>query len=121
MSFVKGVTEDVVPDIKLTRSRDGQSGTATFAFASPSVFEASSDVGDITGLYMDDEEGTIMTVEVQAKFINGKPSAVRTTRSTSSSIDGSSHPSIPIDGRRSHSVLPGNEGISLPYILCGPC
>ena len=79
MSFVRGVVEDCVPEIKLTRSRDGQSGTATFIFDNPSVFEASSNIGDITGLYMNDDEGEISTVEVQAKFINGKPAKVTQT------------------------------------------
>ena len=33
-------------------------------------------MGDITGLYMTDEEGTLTTVEVQAKFVNGKPDKI---------------------------------------------
>ena len=76
LEFIKGVEEPTIPDVKLTRSRDGSSGTATFIFTSPAVFEASSELGDITGLYMNDDEGTIQTVEVQAKFLNGKPSAI---------------------------------------------
>jgi len=76
LEFIKGVEEPTIPDVKLTRSRDGSSGTATFIFNSPAVFEASSELGDITGLYMNDDEGTIQTVEVQAKFLNGKPSSI---------------------------------------------
>lgn len=76
LEFIKGVEEPTIPDVKLTRSRDGSSGTATFVFENPSVFGASSELGDITGLYMNDDEGTIQTVEVQAKFLNGKPSAI---------------------------------------------
>ena len=76
LEFIKGIEESTIPDVKLTRSRDGSSGTATFVFQSPAVFEASSELGDITGLYMNDEEGTISTVEVQAKFLNGKPSSI---------------------------------------------
>lgn len=76
LEFIKGIEESTIPDVKLTRSRDGSSGTATFVFQSPAVFEASSELGDITGLYMNDDEGTISTVEVQAKFLNGKPSSI---------------------------------------------
>lgn len=76
LEFIKGIEESTIPDVKLTRSRDGSSGTATFVFDSPSIFEASSELGDITGLYMTDDEGTITTVDVQAKFINGKPSKI---------------------------------------------
>ena len=70
------MTEEVVPDVRLTRSKDGGNGTATFVFNQPSVFEASSEFGDITGLYMLDDEGEILTVEVSAKFVNGKPDRI---------------------------------------------
>ncbi|CAG9466144.1 unnamed protein product [Pedinophyceae sp. YPF-701] len=76
IQFIKGIDESCIPDVRLTRSRDGASGTATFVFEQPSVFEAGNDLGDITGLYMVDSEGEIATVEVQAKFINGKPSSI---------------------------------------------
>ena len=76
LEFIKGIQEPTIPDVKLTRSRDGASGTATFIFESPAIFEASSELGDITGLYMTDEEGTITTVDVQAKFVNGKPNRI---------------------------------------------
>jgi photosystem II protein len=38
---------------------------ATFVFNSPTIFEASSELGDITGLYMTDDEGTIQVRFVQ--------------------------------------------------------
>lgn len=76
LQFIKGVVEPSVPDVSLTRSRDGSSGVATFIFDSPSIFDASSDVGDITGLYLVDDEGTLSTVDVSAKFVNGKPSRI---------------------------------------------
>lgn len=76
MQFIKGIDEPTIPDVKMTRSRDGASGTATFVFQNPAIFEASSELGDITGLYMNDDEGTITTVDVQAKFVNGKPDKI---------------------------------------------
>jgi photosystem II protein len=76
LEFIIGIEEPTIPDVKLTRSRDGASGIATFVFEQPAIFEASSEMGDITGLYMNDDEGTITTVEVQAKFVNGKPSKI---------------------------------------------
>lgn len=76
LEFIKGIVEPTIPDVKLTRSRDGTSGTATFSFENPAIFDASSELGDITGLYMTDDEGTISTVDVQAKFVNGKPSRI---------------------------------------------
>ncbi|KAL4534579.1 hypothetical protein Ndes2526B_g05513 [Nannochloris sp. 'desiccata'] len=76
LEFIKGISEPTIPDVKLTRSRDGASGIATFVFENPAIFEASSELGDITGLYMTDDEGEITTVDVQAKFVNGKPSKI---------------------------------------------
>ena len=76
IQFIKGIKEPSVPDVKLTRARDGSSGTAQFTFNQPSVFEASSELGDITGLYLVDDEGTLQTVDVQAKFVNGKPDRI---------------------------------------------
>ncbi len=76
IQFIRGINEPTVPDVRLTRARDGSSGTASFVFKSPSVFEASSELGDITGLYLVDDEGTLTTVDVQAKFLNGKPDRI---------------------------------------------
>lgn len=49
---------------------------ATFLFAGPSVFEADNALGEITGLYMIDDEGELASVDVNAKFVNGKPSEI---------------------------------------------
>ena len=61
----QGVKEPTTPDVRLTRSKDGSSGTATFVFNQPAVFEASGELGDITGLYLIDTEGELSTVDVQ--------------------------------------------------------
>ena len=76
LQFIRGIDEPSVPDVKLTRSKDGSSGTATFVFDTPSVFESSEELGDITGLFMVDDEGEFSTVDVQAKFVNGKPDRI---------------------------------------------
>lgn len=77
IQFIKGIDEEVIPDVRLTRSRDGNTGTATFRFAKPRVLEASmGNKGDITGMYLMDEEGELVTRDVNAKFINGKPEAI---------------------------------------------
>jgi photosystem II 13kDa protein len=77
IQFIKGINETVIPNIKLTRSRDGSTGTATFRFNEPKILDVSmEDKGDITGMYLLDEEGELVTREVNAKFINGKPKAI---------------------------------------------
>ena len=75
IQFSRGVTEEVVPDIKVTRSRTGDTGTATFYFDAPKIFsEGSTD--EVTGMYLVDEEGEIVSREVKGKFVNGKASAI---------------------------------------------
>ncbi|KAK4407274.1 Photosystem II reaction center PSB28 protein, chloroplastic [Sesamum angolense] len=76
IQFIQGIDEQTIPDVKLTKSRDGTNGMAIFTFTEPSVFDSSSVVGDITGFYMIDEEGVLQSVDVNAKFVNGKPAGV---------------------------------------------
>lgn len=75
IQFSRGITEDVVPDVRLTRSKTGDSATATFIFQNPKALESTS-TEEITGMYLIDEEGEIITREVKGKFINGKPEAL---------------------------------------------
>nr|ARO90940.1 photosystem II reaction center protein W [Corynoplastis japonica] len=77
IQFILGIDEEVIPDVRLTRSRDGNTGTATFRFANPKVLDIStSQQGEITGMYLIDEEGQLTTRDVNAKFVNGKPQAI---------------------------------------------
>lgn len=71
IQFSRGVNEEVIPDVRLTRSRDGSQGTATFRFENPNAL-ADDATDEITGMYLIDEEGEITTREVKGKFINGK-------------------------------------------------
>ncbi|KAG5567363.1 hypothetical protein RHGRI_002800 [Rhododendron griersonianum] len=76
IQFIQGTDEQTIPDVKLTKSKDGTNGMAIFSFEQPSVFDSSGEVGDITGFYMIDEEGVLQSVDVSAKFVNGKPSRI---------------------------------------------
>ncbi|KAH6813741.1 photosystem II reaction center PSB28 protein [Perilla frutescens var. frutescens] len=76
IQFIQGTDEQTIPDVKLTKSRDGTNGMAIFTFTEPSVFDSSSVVGDITGFYMIDEEGVLQSVDVNARFVNGKPAGI---------------------------------------------
>ncbi len=75
IQFSRGVSEEVIPDVRLTRARDGSNGTATFYFQNPNAL-ANDSTDAITGMYLIDEEGEIMTREVKAKFVNGQPDAL---------------------------------------------
>lgn len=75
IQFSRGVNEEVVPDVRLTRSRDGNQGTATFYFENPKALD-SNGTDEITGMYLLDEEGEIVTREVKGRFVNGQPTAL---------------------------------------------
>nr|YP_009397941.1 photosystem II protein W [Sonderella linearis]ARW67127.1 photosystem II protein W [Sonderella linearis] len=77
IQFINGIDETIIPSIKLTRSRDGSTGTATFRFNNPDIIQLGmQEKGDIQGMYLKDEEGELMTTDVNAKFINGKPQGI---------------------------------------------
>ena len=75
IQFSKGIDEEVVPAVRLTRSRDGSNGTATFYFQKPKILSGGN-AEEIVGMYMIDEEGELITREINGKFVNGKPEAL---------------------------------------------
>lgn len=80
IQFSRGITEEVVPDIRLTRSTTGQTGRATFYFEKPKAIDKDFPKDqEITGMYMIDEEGEISTNKVNCKFINGEPMGLEAT------------------------------------------
>ncbi len=76
IQFARGITEEVVPDVRVTRSKSGNSGTATFYFESPQALTDANVANDITGMYLIDDEGEMMTREVNARFINGQAKGI---------------------------------------------
>ncbi|MBE9063724.1 photosystem II reaction center protein Psb28 [cf. Phormidesmis sp. LEGE 11477] len=74
IQFSRGVKEEVVPDIRLTRAKDLSDGTATFYFDKPKALVEEG--GEVTGMYMVDEEGELSTRDVNGKFVNGEPSGI---------------------------------------------
>lgn len=74
MQFSRGIKEDVVPDVRITRAKDLSDGTATFYFDRPKALV--DEGGEVTGLYMVDEEGELVTKDVNGKFINGEPAGI---------------------------------------------
>ena len=77
IQFIKGLDENVLPDVRLTRSRDGSTGTATFQFKNPNILDKSTiKEGEIKGMYLIDKEGILETRDVSAQFINGKLEAI---------------------------------------------
>ena len=77
IQFMKRLNESVSPDIMLTRSLDGSTGTVTFRFRNPNILtKRISKKGEITGMYLIDEEGTLENRGVNGRFIDGKPKLI---------------------------------------------
>ena len=88
IQFIKGINEKILPDIRLTRSRDGSTGTATFRFKNSNILDKSLALtGEITGMYMIDKEGVLETRDINVNFVNGKPQAVESIYIMKSSQD----------------------------------
>ena len=78
IQFIKGIDEKILPNVRVTRSRDGSTGTAVFRFRNANILNKSLKLnGEITGMYLIDEEGTLETRDVCARFVNGKPKSVQ--------------------------------------------
>jgi photosystem II 13kDa protein len=75
IQFARGVAEPVIPDVRLTRAKDGSDGTATFYFDYPQALSQQEGV-EITGMYLVDEEGELVTRDVNGKFVNGEPAGI---------------------------------------------
>ena len=72
IQFYDGIDEPVVPEIRLTRSKDGSTGQAFFIFEKPQALSSITS-GEIKGMRMIDSEGELLTREVKVKFIDGNP------------------------------------------------
>jgi photosystem II 13kDa protein len=85
IQFVRGVNEEVVPDVRLTRSKDGSNGKAYFTFENPQVLQEGK--LEILGMYMVDEEGELVARDVNAKFVNGQAVALEASYTMKSADD----------------------------------
>ncbi|GBO56715.1 photosystem II 13 kDa protein Psb28 [Pseudanabaena sp. lw0831] len=71
-----GIDEEAT-DVKITRSKDGDTSVAVFIFDVPNCMTGeNAATNEILGMYMIDEEGEMVTRNVNAKFINGKPAGI---------------------------------------------
>ena len=75
IQFYEGVNEPVVPEIRLTRGKEGSTGQAFFTFEKPQALSRLSS-GEIIGMKMIDREGELITKEVKARFVDGSPTYI---------------------------------------------
>jgi photosystem II 13kDa protein len=83
IQFIRGKNEAIVPGVRVTQAKDGSSGRAVFYFDNPVIVQEGN--LEISGMYMIDEEGQMVSRDVNAVFVNGKATAIEavyTMRST---------------------------------------
>jgi photosystem II protein len=78
IQFIKGLKETTLPIIKLTKSRNGKTGTATFIFIEPKVFDniIYKDFC-LKGMYLLWENKIIETNDLEIFFKNGAPFVIK--------------------------------------------
>jgi len=79
IQFIEGIKESTLPIIRLTKSRNGKTGTATFIFIKPEIFkEYISQISTINGMYLIWDNKKIITKDIQILFKEGKPFLIKT-------------------------------------------
>ena len=73
IEFIQGIREKSLPFIKLTKSKNGKTGTATFVFHDPSLFSCSSFFDPIDGMYLIWDNNKMKTTDIQIVYKKGKP------------------------------------------------
>ena len=78
IEFIKNKKELTLPIIKLTKSRNGKTGTATFIFVQPSLFmNTNFQINSINGMYLLWENDKIETRDIEIFFKNGNPYLIK--------------------------------------------
>lgn len=78
IQFIKGIKEIISPIVKITKSVNGQTGTATFLFIYPNSLDiALQNNISITGMTLLSENQKIYTSDLTLFFKNGKPFLIK--------------------------------------------
>jgi photosystem II protein len=76
--FINNIEELTLPLIQLTKSKNGKTGTATFLFRNPSLFQEELFKEKlIDGIWLIWDEKKIFSTDVKLFFKNGSPFLIR--------------------------------------------
>lgn len=74
IEFIPEIEETTLPIVKLTKSKNGKTGTATFIFIQPNIFNLLfSKISTIDGMFLLWENKKIITKDITIMFREGKP------------------------------------------------
>jgi len=78
IQFISGIEEKILPVISLTKSKKGKTGTATFIFVKPSIFEQKyCTINEVNGIYLLWEDKKIMGNDISIIFKGGQPFLIK--------------------------------------------
>lgn len=78
IEFINNIDENTIPIIKLTKSKNGKTGTATFLFIKPTIFNYISLLNqDIEKLTLILNQTKIITTDIEILFKNGTPFVIK--------------------------------------------
>jgi photosystem II protein len=78
IEFIEGIRECSIPIIQLTKSKNGETGTATFLFLHSFLFNLHvNDFELIKGMYLIWNKKKIFTSDISILFKNGKPFLIK--------------------------------------------
>lgn len=72
IQFIKGISEKTLPIIKLTKSVSGKTGTATFLFIFPEIFEVAKSK-NLNAMHLLWDNKQMTTNQIFTIFKKGKP------------------------------------------------
>lgn len=78
IEFIPGIKEKTLPIVKLTKSKDKSTGTATFLFIKPNIFLSKFySKHTLTGMFLTWENKKIITKDITIIFKEGQPFLVK--------------------------------------------
>jgi photosystem II protein len=78
IQFIEGIKEPILPLIRLTKSRNGKTGTATFIFIKPFVFSKFfNEIPTINNIYLIWDIKKIISKDIKIIFKDGKPFLIK--------------------------------------------
>jgi photosystem II protein len=78
IEFIEGVKEKVLPIIKLTKSRNGKTGTGTFIFINPDILKSLQNSNStLEGISLLWENQKMETKTIEIFFKKGKPFLIK--------------------------------------------
>jgi photosystem II protein len=78
IQFLEGITETTLPFINVTKSRNRQTGTATFIFIQPSILKVLNyQKNTIRGMYLLWGKKKTTSTDIEIIFQNGEPFIIK--------------------------------------------